>query len=117
MMYLPIRSKDTRDKIDLLKTRLRKNTANYKSTSVTDLAGASGSEGDVTVAGTKRSNKAYDALSLCNPDYVNTMQDENCGRKKYTPLHSTDYRSASVIINGRLQLKDLAGRISFGKAI
>ncbi len=98
IIYLPIRSKDTRDKINLLKTELRKNPQIIDAAAGSGLAGASGSEGDVTVAGTNGQTKLMMRYSYVDPDYVNTMQMKIVEGRNFSPLHSTD-SSASVIIN------------------
>ena len=98
IIYLPIRSKDTRDKINLIKTELRKNPQIIDAAAGSGLAGASGSEGDVTVAGTNGQTKLMMRYSYVDPDYVNTMQMKIVEGRNFSPLHSTD-SSASVIIN------------------
>ncbi len=98
IIYLPIRSKDTRDKINLIKTELRKNPQIIDAAAGSGLAGASGSEGDVTVAGTNGQTKLMMRYSYVDPDYINTMQMKIVEGRNFSPLHSTD-SSASVIIN------------------
>ena len=98
IIYLPIRSKDTKEKIDLLKTELRKNPQIIDAAAGSGLAGASGSEGDVTIAGTNGQTSLMMRYSYVDPDYIKTMQMKIVEGRNFSPLHSTDSTS-SVIIN------------------
>jgi putative ABC transport system permease protein len=98
VVYLPIRSEDTRAKINLLKTELSKNSNIAGVAAGSGLSGASGSEGDVTVAGTNGQKRLMMRYSYVDPDYINTMQMKIVQGRNFSPLYPTDSVS-SVIIN------------------
>ncbi len=98
VVYLPIRSGDTRAKINLLKTELSKNSNIVSVAASSGLAGASGSEGDVTVAGTNGQKKLMMRYSYVDPDYIKTMQMKIVKGRNFSPLYPTDMVS-SVVIN------------------
>ncbi len=98
VIYLPIRSKDTQDKINILKTELLKNSQIISVAAGAGRSGASGSEGDVTVAGTNGRQKLMMRYSYVDPDYIKTMQMKIVEGRDFSSYHSTDSTSA-VIIN------------------
>ncbi|MEJ2617129.1 MAG: FtsX-like permease family protein [Ignavibacteriaceae bacterium] len=98
VVYLPIRSKDTRDKINLLKTELSKNSQIVSVAAGSGLSGASGSEGSVTVAGSNGQKKLMMRFSYVDFDYIKTMQMKIIKGRNFSPLYPTDSVS-SVIIN------------------
>ena len=98
VVYLPIRSKDTRAKIDLLKTELSKNSQIVSVAAGSGLSGASGSEGSVTVAGSNGQKKLMMRFSYVDFDYIKTMQMKIVKGRDFSPLYPTDSVS-SVIIN------------------
>jgi putative ABC transport system permease protein len=98
VVYLPIRSKDTRAKINLLKTELSKNSQIVSVAAGSGLSGASGSEGSVTVAGSNGQKKLMMRFSYVDFDYIKTMQMKIVMGRGFSPLYPTDSVS-SVIIN------------------
>ncbi|MFZ0456087.1 MAG: FtsX-like permease family protein, partial [Ignavibacteriaceae bacterium] len=98
VLYLPIRSEDTRTKIDLLKTELSKNSQIVSVAAGSGLSGASGSEGSVTVAGSNGQKKLMMRYSYVDFDYIKTMQMKIIKGRNFSPLYPTDSVS-SVIIN------------------
>ncbi len=98
VVYLPIRSKDTRAKINLLKTELSKSSQIVSVAAGSGLSGASGSEGSVTVAGSNGQKKLMMRFSYVDFDYIKTMQMKIVKGRNFSPLYPTDSVS-SVIIN------------------
>ena len=98
VIYLPIRSKDTKEKLNLLKSELLNNPQIISSAAGAGLSGASGSEGTVTVAGTNGQTKLMMRYSYVDPDYIKTMQMKIVQGRNFSTLHSGDSTS-SVIIN------------------
>ena len=98
VIYLPIRSKDMQDKISILKTELMKNSNIINTAAGAGLSGASGSEGEVTVAGTNGQKKLMMRYSYVDPDYIKTMQMKIVEGRNFSSLRSTD-STAAVIIN------------------
>jgi ABC-type antimicrobial peptide transport system permease subunit len=98
VLYLPIRSKDTREKINLLKTELSKNSDIVNVAATSGLFGASGSEGTETVAGTNGQVRMMMRRSFVDYDYLKTMQMDIVKGRNFSLSHSSDSTSA-VIIN------------------
>lgn len=98
VLYLPIRSKDTREKINLLKTELSKNSDIVNVAATSGLFGASGSEGTETVAGTNSQVRMMMRRSFVDYDYLKTMQMDIVKGRNFSLSHSSDSTSA-VIIN------------------
>ena len=98
VLYLPIRSKDTRGKIDLLKSELMKNSNIVDVAASSGLFGASGSEGTETVAGTNGKVRMMMRRSFVDFDYIKTMQMKIVQGRDFSRLHPSDSTSA-VIIN------------------
>ena len=98
VIYLPIRSKDTREKLNLLKSELLNDPQIISAAAGSGLSGASGSEGTVTVAGTNGQTKLMMRYSYVDPDYIKTMQMKIMQGRNFSALHSNDSIS-SVIIN------------------
>ncbi len=98
VLYLPIRSKDTRDKINLLKSELSKNTNIVNVSASSGLFGASGSEGTETVAGTNNQLRMMMRRSFVGFDYIKTMQMKIVEGRDFSLDHPMDSTS-SVIIN------------------
>ncbi len=98
VLYLPIRSKETQGKINLLKDELMKDSRIVSVAAGAGLSGASGSEGEETVAGTNGQKKLMMRFSYVDPDYINTMQMKIVKGRNFSKLHSSD-TTAAVIIN------------------
>lgn len=98
VIYMPIRSKATREKINLLKTELLKNSNIVKVAASSGLFGASGSEGTETVVGTNNQLKMMMRRSFVDYDYLKTMQMKIVKGRNFSLSHPSDSTS-SVIIN------------------
>ena len=98
VLYLPIRSKDTRDKINLLKSELLKNSKIVNAAATSGLFGASGSEGTETVAGSNGRQSMMMRRSFVGFDYIKTMQMKIVDGRDFSYDHPMDSTS-SVIIN------------------
>lgn len=98
VLYLPIRSKEIRSKIDLMKTELSKNSDIVNVAAGSGLSGASGSEGGETVAGTNGQVHLMMRRSFVDFDYIKTMQMKIVQGRDFSISHPSDSSSA-VIIN------------------
>ncbi len=98
VLYLPIRSKETRGKIDLLKSELSKNSNIINVAASGGLFGASGSEGTETVSGTNGKQRMMMRRSFVGFDYIKTMQMKIVKGRDFSLAHPSD-SSSSVIIN------------------
>ncbi len=98
VIYLPIRSKDTREKIGLLKSELIKNSNIVNAAASSGLFGASGSEGTETVAGTNNQLRMMMRRSFVGFDYIKTMQMKIVEGRDFSTAHPSD-STESVIIN------------------
>ncbi len=98
VVYLPIRSKETKEKIDLLKSEFAKNPDIINSAASSGLFGASGSEGTETVAGTNNRVRMMMRRSFVDFDYIKTMQMKIIEGRDFMKSHPSDSTEA-VIVN------------------
>ena len=98
ILYLPIRSKDTRDKLNLLKYELSKNSNIVNVAASGGLFGASGSEGTETVVGTNGRLRMMMRRSFVDFNYIKTMQMKIVKGRDFSLSHPLD-STQSVIIN------------------
>ena len=97
VLYLPIRSKETREKINLLKSELVRNSEVVNAAASGGLFGASGSEGTETVAGTNGQVRMMMRRSFVGFDYIKTMQMKIVKGRDFALDRPSD--SSAVIIN------------------
>ncbi|MFZ0391239.1 MAG: ABC transporter permease [Calditrichia bacterium] len=98
VVYIPLRSSNSRQKIDLLKNELSRN-ANIVSVSATaGLSGASGSQGDMHVAGGDEDTEMMVRFSYVDYDYIKTMQMNILQGRDFSKEFAAD-TTTSVIIN------------------
>ena len=98
VLYLPVRSKDVRNKIALIKNELVKNSNIVNVAATSGLFGASGSEGTETVVGTNNQIRMMMRRSFVDYDYIKAMGMEIVQGRDFSRDHISDSTS-SVIIN------------------
>ncbi len=118
VLYMPIRDKDTRNKIGLLKNELLKNPDILSASAAAGLIGASGSQGTETIAGTNGKEQLMMRRSFVDFDFIKTMQMKILKGRNFSRDYPTDSNKA-VIINEatvkNLGWKDPIGKIFEGK--
>lgn len=98
LVALPVRTDETRRKIELLKNELVKDTRIISAAAASNRNGASGSQGTVTVAGSNDEQKSMMRHSYVDFDFLNTMEMEIVRGRFFSRQHATD-SSDAVIIN------------------
>ncbi len=120
VLYLPVRSKDVRNKISLIKNELVKNSNILNVAATSGLFGASGSEGTETVVGTNNQLRMMMRRSFVDFDYIKTMGMKIVQGRDFSRDHISDSTS-SVIINEtavrKLGWKNPIGKQFDGKPI
>ncbi len=97
LLYVPIRGKSERDKVELLKNNLLQNNKIAGASAVSGPVGASGSQGTEAIAGDKAQNLMM-RKSYVDYDYFKTMQLNIVDGRAFSRDYPTDSSNA-VIIN------------------
>lgn len=98
IVYVPLRNKDIREKLRLLKNELKKHSKIVNVSASSGLRGASGSQGTITVAGTNQEVEMMMRWSHVDFDFIETMQMEIVQGRDFSRAFAMD-TSNSVIIN------------------
>ncbi len=98
LLYIPIRGKAERDKVEVLKNELLKNNNIASASAVSGPIGASGSQGTETEAGSEDNASLMMRRSYVDFDYFKTMQLKIVEGRNFSKDYPTDSVSA-VIIN------------------
>ncbi|HEX9652839.1 MAG TPA: ABC transporter permease, partial [bacterium] len=98
VVYLPLRSRDVREKIPLLKSELKKNASVVNVSASAGLRGASGSQGTMQVAGNNGDIELMMRFSYVDFDFLNTMEMQLVAGRDFSESFASDTATA-VIIN------------------
>lgn len=113
VVYVPIRGKEARDNLTVLKNELKKNENILSVAASEGLRGAGGSNGLRRVAGTNGEVQMMLRFSAVDYDFIETMQIELVQGRNFSPEIAAD-TTTSIIINETVA-KELAWENAIGK--
>ncbi|MCB0290042.1 MAG: ABC transporter permease [Calditrichaeota bacterium] len=98
IVYIPLRGKEVRQQVELLKEDLQRQAGIRGVTASSGLRGASGSQGTMTVAGTSQEVKMMMRYAHVDFDFIKTMEMRIMEGRDFSPAFAED-SVTSVIIN------------------
>lgn len=98
IVYVPLRAKEIRDKVPLLKSELKRHPSILNVSATAGLRGASGSQGTMTVAGMDSETEIMMRRSYVDFDFIETMEMKLVAGRGFSPQFASDTVN-SVIIN------------------
>ena len=97
VLYLPLQTKESRDKVDLLKEEILSNSNVISAAATSGLSGASGSEGTEVVSGTNGKQRMVMRSSYVDFDYIKTMEMKIIKGRNFSQDYSLDSTSSVII--------------------
>jgi putative ABC transport system permease protein len=98
IIYLPLKTNESREKVQIIKTELLKNFNILDVSATSGLTGSSGSQGTMTAINNEEEQKMMMRYSYVDFDYLSTMGMELIAGRDFSRQISSDTTS-SVIIN------------------
>ncbi len=97
VVYVPLRSRDVREKIPLLKNELKKNANVINVSASAGLRGASGSQGTMQTTGANGEVELMMRFSYVDFDYIDTMEMQLVAGRDFSERFASDTATSAII--------------------